>query len=321
MPDEGAGAPDPPDPPDRPTRIAWAAESRARLRRSLDLELGDRLVRDGQEKVAWEDWVRIGGFDLGERCLARWAGPSADDYRDTTRTTARRFALGALSERRPGEPPGAALDRALEDHELWPSGLWSFWQGLDRSGRAAVRAAALTWAVGALVSVGGREVTWVRPARPLVRQVEGRRIELRANWDATFGGAADPTTLVIVSPAAPGPMDRYRSGFAALVAGLGRGCVPLRVRHASPTTGSHRAEAVTPSLLELAVDRVVELAAAAAVPDSASVTPGTWCASCHLLGSCDEGRAAVGDGFGVPARGGAGQPAEADSEVVGEATM
>lgn len=324
---EAAGSPRPgSEEPDRTTRIGWATDARERLREALDGALGDRLVREAQESLGWDDWVKVRGYDLGERCLARWAGPDADDYSDNVRTTAKRFALGALAERRPGESPAVALDRALEDHELWPSGLWTFWQGLDRAGRAAVRAAAVSWAVGALTSIRGRGVTWVRPSSPAYIRVDGRRIQLHANWDATHGGVAYPTTLVIVTDASPGPLDRYRAGFAALVAALGRRCVPVRVRHASPTTGTHRAEEVTPSLLELAVDRVVELAAAAAAPDAAPVAPGGWCRYCHLLADCTEGRAAVGGDLRPGRTGPGAQPDGAGAEgagsgEVGEATM
>lgn len=280
--------------PDRSARAELAAAAVRRLGEALDGALGDRLARGDGERIAADDWVRIGAFDLGERCLARWSGPEDEPYRDSTRTVARRIGRRALADRRSGEPVSVAVDRVLADEELWSAGLWEWWRGLDRAGRAAVRAAAGTWAVGALTAVGGRDLRWATQSMPA--DVPGRRLRLSANWDAGHGSVVDPTTLVVVTPAPPGPLDRYRAGFAALVAALGQRRVPVRVRHASPTTGAHRAQAVTAELLELAVDRVVDLAVAAAAPADAPLSAGPWCRRCHLLDACDEGAAVVGAG-------------------------
>ena len=179
----------------------------------------------------------------------------------------------------------------LSDTEDWPTGLRTWFETLDRSGRATVAAAAAAWAAGALGAVGGRDdLTWSRQNEMV--SVPDRAVRLSGSWDAILGRRRAPSAVLVMSNAPPDTeRDRLVAGFTALVVGFGPRVVPDRVRLGSASTGSTRPVAVTPELLAVAVDRVVELVAHRASPDDAPLVPGRWCSHCHLLESCDAGTA------------------------------
>ena len=293
MPTEPAAGPAPGTPhdggpPSDPSaeRRSWLEDAERRLIDGLDAALGDALRRErGAPKDARR--VVVSAYDLGTECPARWAHPPQDDYAESAANAARRLGRLALRRWQPGTDLPAVVTQVLSDTEDWPSGLRSWFEELDRAGRATVSAAASTWAVGALGAVDGRTgLQWVRQNETV--DVAGRAVRLRGSWDAFSGTRSRPTTLLVLSGGLPGAdRDRLAAGYAALVAGLGPRVVPERVRIGSAASGDTRAVTISPGVLERAVDRVVELVAHAAAPDLAPEVPGRWCSWCHLAESCD----------------------------------
>ena len=264
-----------------------AARARSLLHERLDARLGERLRRDGPRPRDGAGWVDVSAHDLELRCPARWSVPF-DDFVLSVRTAAGAVGRLALRERREGEPVGVAVARVaagLADAD--PSVAWlASWYGqeLDRSGQAALRAAATTWAHGALAAVGGRSLIWATTRQPY--DVDGRAVRLKTSWDASSSGAR-PEVLVVISTRPPAdPAAARLAGFNALVDGLLRSRVPDRVRVASAATASTTAFPVSMDLLEPVIDRVVELVGWRVDSDSSPTVPGRWCADCHLLGIC-----------------------------------
>lgn len=267
-------------------RRSWLEEAARQLLVGLDAALGDGLRRErGAPKDARR--VVVSAYDLGAECPARWAHPPQGDYAESAANAARRLGRLALRRWQPGLDLPAVVTEVLSDTEDWPSGLRSWFEELDRAGRATVSAAASTWAVGALGAVDGRTgLQWVRQNETV--DVPGRAVRLRGSWDAFSGTRSRPTTLLVLSGGLPGPdRDRLAAGYAALVAGLGPRVVPERVRIGSAASGDTRPVTISPAVLAVAVDRVVELVAHAAAPDLAPEVPGRWCSWCHLAESCD----------------------------------
>lgn len=272
-----------------------AEQARARLGAELDALLGDRLRLTVKRPRDGAGWVDVSGHDLSEPCPARWSVP-VDDFAETTRTVAGAVGRLALRERAEGEAPGAAVHRVLADLvEVDPDAFYLDWYlALDRSARAAVRAASTTWAVGALRAVGGRPLVWSPRRQPA--DVDGRTIRLRGTWDAA-DRRARPDVLLVMSGRAPAD-DALPTlaGFNALVDGLLRREVVERVRIGSAAVSATVAFPVTGELLGLAVDRIVELVRHRVEPEAAPVVPGRWCRHCPQLDVCPEGTAQLAGG-------------------------
>jgi hypothetical protein len=272
-----------------PDRRRWAEEARAALTEGLDRALGEDFRLSERRPRDGAGWIDVAAYDLSTPCPARWSVPGRDDFVLSTRTVAAAVGRLALRDRQDAEAPADAVARVLE--QLDGGAFYAEWyeHDLDRAGRAALRAAATTWSIGALASVGGRPLAWA-PQRQSV-DVDGRMVRLRANWDAS-DGRARPDVLVVVSTRPQDPArGRLLAGFNALVDGLLRRQLPDRVRLGSAATASTTAVPVTPDLVIAAVDRVVELVAWRAGDRPPPVVVGPWCADCHLLESCDEGTA------------------------------
>ena len=137
---------------------------------------------------------------------------------------------------------------------------------------------------------------WAEPSQKPKWNVPGRLVQLSASVDAVLGGVSSGEKLLILGDAVPGPADRLRAGFTALVRTLGARHAPLRVTVGSPATGLLQPIPVTQELLELAADRAVEMIGLLANPDAAGTAPGKWCGYCHLLEFCDAGRTQLAAG-------------------------
>jgi hypothetical protein len=258
-----------------------------------DRVLGDRFRKEATRPRDGAGWIDVTTHDLSAPCPARWAHPSTvDDYADSAANASRRLGRRVLRARRPGEPVDAAVRRVLADTDDWDTGLRDWFEELDRSGRATVAAAATSWAVGALNAVRGRELQWSTGHEP--GDQRDRMVRHKAGWDAIDGRRRRPTTVLVMAGGLPDPArDELVAGFTALVVGHGPRCAPERVRIGSAAGGTARAVAITPAVLGSAVDRVLELLAWRSAPDDAVAVPGQWCRWCHLLESCDVGRAVV----------------------------
>lgn len=276
-------------------RRELAGRAAAQLGEAVDLALGDAFRATGKRPRDGAGWFDVSGHDLAAPCPARWS-VGGDDFVLSTRTVAGALGRLALRERRDGEPPGAAVDRVSGD--LFAAEADAFYidwyEGLDRAGRAAVRAAATTWAIGALAAVRGRELRW----QPVRRSwnVPGRAMRLRGGCDA-LDRVARPEVLVVITGRALGDEAvRVRAGFEALVDGVLRRQTVDRVRMGSAASAGTRAFPVTDELLDAAIGAVAELAAYRAVPDTAAAVPGRWCGGCPQLDVCPEGSALTATG-------------------------
>ncbi len=292
-------------------RAALALWAEAELGSALDRALGDALRRTAQRPRDGSGRVDVAAYDMALDCPARWS-VREDDFAATARTTAGAVGRLALRDRREDEPVPLAVDRVLSDLEgVDPDVAWfASWYlyELDRAGRAAVRAAASTWAVSALMSVRGRRLTWVPRRQPA--DVRGRMIRLRTNWDASTGGAHPEVLLVMTGRPLSDGVVHLMAGFNALADSLLRHVVPLRVRVGSGAAGSTVAFAVTEELLQEVIDCVVELILWRVDPAAAPTNPGSWCRHCHLLDICPD---ASTDGAGGPAAAGRSEGADGHS--------
>lgn len=265
-----------------------ASRARARLGAALHDLFGDGLRATGQRARAGGGRIDLSGHDVLEPCPARGSVP-VDDFAITTRTVAAAVGRLALRERAGGEPPGAAVARVLGSlADLDPDAFYPDWyHGLDRAGQAAVRAAATTWAVGALRAVGGRDLVWVL-RRPAV-DLEGSRIRLRGTQDAC-DRRVRPDVLVVMTgrPLTDDGLPML-AGFTALVDGLLRGEVVHRVRMGSAAEAATVAFRVDSDLVDTAIDRVVELVGHRLRPDDAPTVLGPWCRHCPQLEACADG--------------------------------
>ncbi|MFI5045050.1 MAG: hypothetical protein ACHQDC_09675 [Acidimicrobiales bacterium] len=272
-------------------RAALVVEARTRLITALDDEVGDRLVHPGGKVDMYADGCVVRPWDLLDRCPARVAHP-VDDFEESARNVARR--LGRLTLRRwsPPQPMGEAVDDLLSDREDWPRGLREWFVGLDRAGVAPLRASTTSWAVGAARAVRGRPTRWVD--RTMNVDVPGRMIRLAAGWDAQDAGR--PTALLVMSDAVSSNRSRLIAGFSALACALLTQTAPERVVVASAASGRSTRVVVDDGLLSLTVDRVVDVVTHRVEPELAPTQPGRWCDDCHLLNSCEDGLAALGEG-------------------------
>lgn len=276
-------------------RRELANRAAARLGKALDLALGDAFRATTKRPRDGAGWFDVSGHDLAAPCPARWS-VAGDDFALSTRTVAGALGRLALRERHPEEPPGVAVDRVAGDlFAVEADAFYIDWyEGLDRAGRAAVRAAATTWAVGALAAVGGRVLRWQTTRRTC--NVADRAVRLRGGCDA-LDRVARPEVLVVITGRALGDdAVRVRAGFEALVDGMPRRQTVDRVRMGSAASAGTRAFPVTEELLDEAIGRVAELAAYRAVPDSAPTVPGRWCGDCAQLEVCPEGSALMAVG-------------------------
>jgi hypothetical protein len=258
--------------------------------------LGDRLrAEPGVKPDYYGDGVVVGGFGLLERCGRRAAHP-ADDFAESVHTARRRVGLAAL--RRIGDDASAAthaaaaVDEVLVDGMSLGRGLTEWLDGIDRAGRAAVAAAAITWCESVVRLVGtDAGIRWADSSSSSHWNVPDRLVRVSASHDALMGGVVSGERLLLVADGAGGPADRLRAGYLALVRSLGTQHAPVRVTLAAPSRGDLARVEVDDALLSLAVDRVAEHVALRADPPAAPPTPGRWCRHCHLLDLCDEGRA------------------------------
>ncbi|MHB1139348.1 MAG: hypothetical protein ACYC2O_10365 [Microthrixaceae bacterium] len=295
------------EPDDRAVRWALAATATARLTAALDAVLGDRLVPTAGERADYfADGVSLDAFAVLERCPRRLAHPP-DDYVDEVATVRRRIGLMVMRRlatathdgRLPAsstEPIAVAVRHVMDEREDWPGPLRRWVDGLDRGGVAAVHAAVVTWCHGASRVVRGKRdgIVWSDPAQPSKWNVPGRLVQLRGSVDATIGSVVRGEKLLVLRDAAPGAADRLRAGYLGLWRSAGTGCAPVRVTLASPASGGREQLAVTSDLLDLAVDRVVEVVGHRADPDQAPPMVGRGCRHCHLLDVCEEGAEHVG---------------------------
>jgi hypothetical protein len=288
-------------------RRSAAARVRARLLDAVDGSLGDHFAS------GVDDRLDVGHFVLLERCPMRAVHPP-DDYTDTTANVRRRIGLAALrvSAALPdggggnrgggdvGEADldlGSAVTEALSDRSEWPAPLRQWFDGLDPAGRVAVRGVATTWAADVIRLVGRRRIHWSDPFRPLVWTVPGRAVRLRASVDGVIGRPRTGEKLLVVSDAAPGPGDRLRAGFVAVVHALWSGVTAVRVSIGSPAAGRVQRFDVDEALTDLAVDRLLEVLRYLAEPSAAPAVPGEWCRHCHLRDVCETGLGHLSDRF------------------------
>jgi hypothetical protein len=276
-------------------RRRLADEAAARLIATLDVVLGERLVPEpGVKPDRYADGVVVNGFGLLERCPRRAAHP-ADDFTETVATARRRVALAALrrlgDDASPAADAATAVDEVLSERTDLARNLAAWVEQLDRAGRAAVAAAAITWcsSVQRLVGSDG-SIRWADPSSASHWDVPDRLVRVSASYDAVRGGVVTGERLLLVADGAGGPSDRLRAAYLALVRTLGTRHAPLRVTLAAPSRGTMERIDVDEDLLTLAVDRVVEHVVVRADRDAAAPRPGRWCAHCHLLELCDEGR-------------------------------
>ena len=281
----------------REGRQALARKMTERVCDSVEQLLGEQYrVEPGVRPNFFAEGFVVDAFRVTERCPRKLAGPQSD-YRDSVAMTRRRVGLLAVRELAnsagTSQPMlvSAAVQQVMADPTNWPASLRDWVDSLDRAGQAAVAAAAITWAESALRLVGrDARVKWAEPSQKPKWNVPGRLVQLSASVDAVLGGVATGEKLLILSDAVPGPGDRLRAGFTALVRTLGAKHAPVRVTVGSPATGLMQPIPVTQDLLELAADRTVEMIGLLANPESAGTVPGRWCSYCHLLDQCDEGR-------------------------------
>lgn len=271
-------------------RQELAAHAGVVLSARLDAAIGERLRRKDKRPRDGAGWVDVSAHDLAVPCPSRWSVPF-DDFVVSVPTAAGALARLALRDRHDGEPPGVAVARVaahlgdMDRQAAWFAEWYD--QELDRAGRAALRTAATTWAVGALGVAGRASLNW-STAR-MRHDVDGRMIQLRTTWDAATAGARPDALLVMSGRASSDPILELQAGFNALVDALIRKQAPARVRVGSASTASNRAFAVTDGLLERTIDRVVQLVSWRVERDLAPTVPGRWCAECHLLDVCADG--------------------------------
>ena len=302
------------EPSARESRRRLAEQATARLVEATDAVLGDRLVLEpGTKPNYFDDGVSVDAFSITERCPRRLARP-AEDYVDSVATARRRIGLLAMrrlttdvdparsdgplrldtrsrsSLESPARSVAVAVDEVMSSPDGWPNKLREWIEGLDRAGQAAVAAAVTTWCDGALRLVGRHAgVVWADPTRTPSWNLPGRIVQLRGSVDATIGGVVSGEKLLLLGDAMPGPADRLRAGFAALLRAVGTRHAPVRVTLGSAATGTMQQFAVGPDLLDLASDRVAEIVGHRADPDAAPPMPSRGCSHCHLLDLCDEG--------------------------------
>ncbi len=272
-----------------------ATRARDRLVDALDGALADRLrVTVGERPDPYRDGVVVAAFGLTERCARRAAHP-ADDFVESVATARRRVALAAL--RRVSDDASAAQDVAsavqevIEERTDLARGLCEWLEQLDRAGRAAVAAGAITWGTALARMVGGgAPVRWADASSSSSWNVPDRLVRLTASHEALWGGVVSGERLLLVADGSGGPTERLRAAYLALVRSLGTQHAPVRVTLAAPSRGATTRVQVDDALLDLAVDRVVEHVAMRADPPTAPPAPGRWCRHCHLLELCDEGR-------------------------------
>ncbi len=286
----------PAGPAEREERWRLASALRERLVASLSEALGDRLVPEpGVRPNYYDDGIVVSPFGLMERCPRRAAHPP-QDFVESVATARRRVGLAALrrigDDASPATRVAGAVDEVLADRSDLGLRLAEWIDQLDRAGRAAVAAGAITWAASVLRLVGRHpSIRWADPSSGSSWNVPNRLVRVTASHDARMGSVRDGERLLVVADGTGGAGDRLRAGYVALVRSLGARHTPLRVTLAAPSRGTLERVEVDDALLTLAVDRLVEHVAQRADPAAAPPVPGRWCTHCHLLEVCDEGRA------------------------------
>ncbi|MFN7150110.1 MAG: hypothetical protein ACK4V6_11590 [Microthrixaceae bacterium] len=286
-------------------RRQLAALAAERLTSTLDVVLGDRLVPEpGVKPDRYADGVVVNAFGLLERCGRRAANP-ADDFTETVATARRRVGLAALrrlgDDASPAVDAATAVDEVLSERTDLARNLAGWVEQLDRAARAAVAASSITWCTSVLRLVGLEgSIRWADPSSASHWDVPDRLVRVSASYDAVRGGVVTGERLLLVADGVGGPSDRLRAAYLALVRSLGTRHAPVRVTLAAPSRGTMERIDVDEALLTLAVDRVVEHVAVRA-DRAAAPLPGRWCAHCHLLELCEEGRDVV-DAAAGPSR-------------------
>lgn len=286
---------------ERDERRALAVAAQRRLADALDSVLADRFVApEGAKPDYYTDGIVVDAFALVERCTRRGAMP-AKDFQESVATARRRVGLAALrrlsDDASTSDHVAAAVVEVIGDGASLGRGLTEWLGQLDRAGRAAVAAAAITWAESLLRLVGRDPgIRWADASSSSHWNVPGRLVRLTARHDAQLGGVVSGEKLLLVADGAGGPADRLRAGYLALVRSLGMQHAPVRVTLAAPSSGELTRVEVDESLLSLATDRLAEHVAARAAPSSAPVWVSKGCIHCHLLEQCPEGIAHLGIG-------------------------
>lgn len=276
------------DPAARSELAHWAITE---LADRLEAEIGRRRRPSTGTTPGRPDRIDVSAHDLAAPCAAERSVP-VDDFAMSASTVAGALGRLALRERADGEPVATAVARVLaglgysDPGEAW----FARWctDELDRSGRAAVAAAAVRWATGTLCTVRGRSLVWA--ARREVYDTAGGTVRLHGNWDAS-DRSARPEVLLVMSGRVPGdPLAGSVAGFNALVAGALRQRMPVRVRIGSAATSTTTAYRVDREMLADTIGRVVEVVGWRIEPADAPTNPGRWCGECHLLDVCPDAR-------------------------------
>ena len=184
-------------------RRELATAARGRLVEALDLVLGERLRTErGVKPDYYGDGIVVTQFGLLERCGRRAAHP-ADDFAESVHTARRRVGLAAL--RRLGDDASAAthvaaaVEEVLGDGVSLGRGLTDWLDGIDRAGRAAVAAAAISWCE-AMVRLVGTDLTirWADSSSSSHWDVPDRLVRMSASQDAQLGGVVSGERLLLV---------------------------------------------------------------------------------------------------------------------------
>ncbi|HTN99476.1 MAG TPA: hypothetical protein VL068_02275 [Microthrixaceae bacterium] len=247
----------------RDTRLELAGSARDRLLTGLDQTLGERFTRTGKVDM-FADGIVISGFTLFDR--PDDGQPEREPFSESSFTARRRIGLMVIRRLIAEGPSNVSaanipevVGMVMADPNDWPIRLRDWVEGLEPAGKAAVAAATATWCEGAIRLVGtGRSVKWSDPLFATSWDVPGRMVQLRVNLDARLGTPAAGERLLLINDSTPGPKDRLRAGFVALVIALGSRMAPDRVTIGAPSRGLMERYPVTSELLDLTVDQVIE---------------------------------------------------------------
>lgn len=281
--------------PDAEERRTWRDAARERL--------VEELRPPGGADAARPDPVDVDGHALRPSCPLAWAHPDDAPFEASAVKAARSVGRLALARLGPGRAVGEVVADLLDRPDELPTWVGDWLLDHGRAERAALAAAAGSWAAGALAAAGRHapHLVWEGYRQQAGDATAGVRMSF--TWDARLRSEARPSVVLTMVGGAPDPArDAVLAGFGALVLGWRRVSVPpARIRLGSAEAGTARAVEVGPDELGAAVDRVVELVRARRDPTSVVAAPSRWqCARCHLLDRCDEGRDLVGAPSGEP---------------------
>ena len=231
----------------------------------------------------------LGLHQVAQVCPARAFGPRVP-YAETAAGSARRVGLVALREH-PGRPPVERVSAALESTESFAGELAGWLRGLDRAGRAAVRAAATAWVVDtlALAHRGEAEPAWQGP-RNLRFEPRPPAPVLTAPCDATRVTADGRLHLYLTRPGTSST-DGAVAAHVAMVWALAAGQVPASVVIGHRDSLARAAFPMGDDEMDAALETVARQSRWALDPAAAPARPGPGCTHCHLRDGCDEGTA------------------------------